>query len=150
MENVKDHVIKFLTDYGFQIIGALIILVIGALIARWVGRVCYRFFQKRQIELPMRTLAVRVIRLLVFGLAVVLAMDKFGVPFAPMVAGMGVAGVCIGLAMQGVLSNLVAGLTIIFTKPFRVGQYIQLLGVEGLGQSIELFNTTLLHADQSR
>jgi small conductance mechanosensitive channel len=150
MENIKDHVIKFLTDYGFQSIGALIILAIGALVARWIGRVTNTFFEKKQVELPMRTLAVRVVRLLVFGLAVVLALEKFGVPIAPMVAGIGVAGVGIGLAMQGVLSNFVAGLTIIFTKPFRVGEYIELIGVHGQVVNVELFTTTLLHPDQSR
>jgi len=98
----------------------------------------------------MRKLAVRVIRLLVFGLALVLALEKFGVPIAPMVAGIGVAGVGIGLAMQGVLSNLVAGLTIIFTKPFRVGEYIELIGVQGVVKNVELFTTTLLHPDLSR
>src|SRR5436190_19293965 len=150
MEDIKNHIIKFLTDYGFQIIGALIILVLGGMVARWVGRVAGRFFEKKQVELPMRTLAVRVIRLLVLGLAVVLALDKFGVPIAPMVAGIGVAGVGIGLAMQGVLGNLVAGLTIMFTKPFRVGEYIELIGVQGVVKNVELFTTTLLHADQSR
>ena len=52
--------------------------------------------------------------------------------------------------MQGVLSNLVAGLTIIFTKPFRIGEYIELIGVNGQVTSIEIFSTTLLHADRSR
>src|SRR5438552_11938704 len=150
MEDIKNHIIKFLTDYGFQIIGALIILVLGGMVARWVGRVAGSFFEKKGVELPMRTLAVRVIRLLVFGLAVVLALEKFGVPIAPMVAGIGVAGVGIGLAMQGVLSNIVAGLTIIFTKPFRVGEYIEMLGTHGQVASIELFSTTLLHPDRSR
>src|SRR6184192_1857089 len=150
MDDIKNHIIKFLTDYGFQIIGALIILTIGAMAARWVGRLAGNFFEKKQVELPMRTLAVRVIRLLVFGLAFVLALDKFGVPIAPMVAGIGVAGVGIGLAMQGVLSNVVAGLTIIFTKPFRVGEYIEVLSVHGDVAKIELFSTTLLHPDRSR
>lgn len=150
MDDIKNHIIKFLTDYGFQIIGAVIILIIGAVVARWVGRVTGNFFEKKGVELPMRTLAVRVIRLLVFGLAVVLALDKFGVPIAPMVAGIGVAGVGIGLAMQGVLSNIVAGLTIIFTKPFRVGEYIELIGHHGTVKNVELFTTTLLHPDLSR
>ena len=52
--------------------------------------------------------------------------------------------------MQGVLSNLVAGLTIIFTKPFRVGEYVEMLGVQGQVEMIELFSTTLIHGDRSR
>jgi small conductance mechanosensitive channel len=61
-----------------------------------------------------------------------------------------VAGVGVGLAMQGVLSNLVAGLTIIFVKPFRVGEYIEIVGVEGQVDTIELFSTSLVHPDRSR
>jgi len=68
----------------------------------------------------------------------------------PLVAGIGVVGVGLGLAMQGVLGNVVAGLTIIFTRPFRVGEYIDLLGEEGQVASIDLFTTTLTHPDRSR
>ena len=150
MSEIQKNVIKFLTEYGFQIIGAIIILVAGVLAARWLGRVAEQWFLKRQVEPPIRILSVRVIRLLVFALAAVLALDKCGVPITPMVAGIGVAGVGIGLATQGVLANMFAGLTIIFTKPFRVGEYIELLGVEGVVASIELFSTTLFHVDKSR
>jgi small conductance mechanosensitive channel len=149
LDEVQKKVVGFLTDYGIQIIGALIILAIGALIARWVGRKADQWFSKRRIEPPIRILTVRVIRLLIFGLAVVLALDKFGVPITPMIAGISVAGVGIGLAMQGVLGNLMAGLTIIFTKPFRVGEFIEVVGVSGQVQAVELFTTTLLHSDHS-
>jgi small conductance mechanosensitive channel len=150
MQEIRTTVFKFLTEYGFQIIGALIMLTAGALVARWLGRVTDQWLVKKQLEPPIRMLAVRVIRLLVFGLAAVLALEKCGVPIAPMVAGIGVAGVGIGLAMQHVLANLVAGLTIIFTKPFRVGEYVQLSGESGQVSIVALFTTTLLHADHSR
>jgi len=150
MEDIRKEVLKFLTEYGIKIVGAVIILALGGLAARWIGRVLDEWLNKKQIEPPVRMLAVRVLRLLVFALAAVLAADKCGVPIAPMVAGIGVAGVGIGLALQGVLSSLVAGLVIIFTKPFRVGEYIQLVGVEGQVTTIALFSTTLLHADRSR
>ncbi len=150
MATWKDTVADFLIRYGFQIVGAFIILAIGALVARWLGRLTGRWLEKHQLEPPVRILIMRVVTLLVFALAVVLALDKFGVQIAPLIAGIGVAGVGIGLAMQGVLGNLVAGLTIIFTKPYRVGEYIELLGVYGQVTNIELFSTTLLHADHSR
>jgi small conductance mechanosensitive channel len=150
MDDIRKEVLKFLTDYGFKIVGAVIILTLGGLAARWIGKVTDDWLTKKHVEPPIRTLAVRVLRLLVFALAAVLALDKFGVQTAPLIAGIGVAGVGIGLALQGVLSNLVAGLLIIFTKPFRVGEYIQLLGVEGQVTTVALFSTTLLHADRSR
>jgi small conductance mechanosensitive channel len=150
MEELQRNVIKFLTEYGFQIIGAIIILTAGALLARWLGRIADRWFESKRLEPPIRMLSVRAIRLLVFALAVVIALDKCGVPITPMIAGIGVAGVGVGLATQGVLSNIVAGLTIIFTKPFRVGEYIELLDVHGQVQVIELLSTTLLHPDRSK
>jgi small conductance mechanosensitive channel len=150
MEEIKSTVFKFLTEYGFQIIGALIILTAGAMAARWLGRIADQWFVKKQVEPPIRMLADRVIRLLVFGLAIVLALEKCGVPIAPMVAGIGVAGVGIGLAMQHVLANLVAGLNIIFTKPFRVGEYVELAGEAGQVTAVQLFTTSLIHTDRSR
>jgi small conductance mechanosensitive channel len=72
-----------------------------------------------------------------------------GVDIAPLVAGMGVIGVGIGLATQGVLANLVAGLLIIFTKPFRVGEFIEIHDETGVVHMIDLFNTKLMHADKS-
>jgi small conductance mechanosensitive channel len=83
-------------------------------------------------------------------MVVVVALDKFGVQTAPLVAGIGIAGLGIGIALQGVFGNVIAGLTIIFTKPFRVGEYIELLGVHGQVTAIELFSTTLIHTDLSR
>jgi small conductance mechanosensitive channel len=65
-------------------------------------------------------------------------------------AGIGVAGAGIALAMQGILGNMVAGLTIIFTKPFRIGEYISIAGVEGNVENISLFSTILSHPDRSK
>jgi small conductance mechanosensitive channel len=88
--------------------------------------------------------------MVVLLMVVVVALDKFGVQIAPLIAGIGIAGLGIGIALQGVLGNVFAGLTIIFTKPFRVGEYIELLGVHGQVTAIELFSTTLIHTDLSR
>ncbi|HKF43926.1 MAG TPA: mechanosensitive ion channel family protein [Thermoanaerobaculia bacterium] len=140
---------NFLVLYGFQILGAVVILIVGALLAAWAGKLSRGWLEKKNLEPPIRQLIVRAVKLLVFAMAVVLALDKFGVQIAPIVAALGVVGVGIGLAMQGMLGNLVAGLTIIFTKPFRVGEYIELLGVEGRVTDIELFSTRLIHADRS-
>jgi len=97
----------------------------------------------------VRVLMVRVGRLLVIGMFAILALQNLGVELLPLIAGLGVAGAGVALAMQGVLSNVVAGLTIIFTKPYRLGQYISVVGVEGRVDVISLFNTTLSHPDRS-
>ena len=149
LEKAREAVETFLLQYGLQILGAFIILVVGALVAGWLGKLTRRWLEEKQLEPPIRQLVVRVVKLLVFALAVVLALDKFGVQIAPIIAALGVAGVGVGLAMQGMLGNLVAGLTIIFTKPYRVGEYIELLGVYGQVTDIELFTTKMVHADRS-
>lgn len=140
----------FFVQYGLQIIGAIIILVAGFLAARWLGAALLRALQRREMEPPVRNLLVRLVRLVVVAFTFVLAAEKIGIPIAPLVAGIGVAGVGIGLATQGVLSNVVAGLTIIFTKPFRVGQFVEIAGVSGQVEAIELFSTILIHGDLSR
>jgi small conductance mechanosensitive channel len=102
------------------------------------------------LEPPVRQLLTRVARILVLGLFAILALQNLGVELLPLIAGLGVAGAGLALATQGVLSNMVAGLTIIFTKPYRVGEYIAAVGVEGEVEAITLFSTTLRHADRSR
>jgi small conductance mechanosensitive channel len=150
VEQWQNTIVNFFISYGFQIVGAFIILIVGAIVARWLGKLTDKWLEKHKLELPVRTLLVRVVRLLVFALAGILALDKFGVQITPLIAGIGVAGVGIGLAAQGVLGNILAGLTIIFTRPFRVVEYIELLSVYGQVTNIELFSTTLLHNDRSR
>jgi small conductance mechanosensitive channel len=149
MENAKQVALSFVVTYGFQIIGALFILAGGLFLAKWVGNLLMRGLMRREMEPPVRTLIVRGMKLLIFVLTAVIALDKFGVQVAPLVAGIGVAGVGIGLAMQGVLGNLVAGLFIILVKPFRVGEYIEIHDVEGEVVTIELFMTVLAHPDKS-
>jgi small conductance mechanosensitive channel len=146
----KDITLDLIIRYGFQVLGAIIILTVGVLLARWIGNVSNRWLESRVKEPPMRLLMVRVIRILVILLTLLVALDKFGFQIAPLVAAVGVAGLGVGLAFQGVLANVVAGLSIIFTKPYRVGEYIELLNVHGQVLTIELFSTTLLQLDQSR
>jgi small conductance mechanosensitive channel len=145
-----DLIVDLAIRYGFQVLGALAILAAGALLARWVGGIVQRWLDRQDMEPPVRTLIVRVVRAVVFAFAFLAALDKFGVQIAPLIAGIGVAGLGAGLALQGVLSNVVAGLTIIFTKPYRVGEYVEIIGVYGEVVSIDIFTTVLRHADQSK
>ncbi len=146
----QDLIIDLAIRYGFQVVGALVILFAGLLAAWWVGNAVERPLTRMALEPPMRRLMVRVVRVVVLLFALVIALDKFGFQIAPLVAGIGVAGLGIGIALQGVLSNVIAGLTIIFTKPFRVGEHIEIAGMKGDVHTIELFSTILVHPDQSR
>ena len=150
LEQAKQTVVDLSIRYGPKVFIAVTILVIGFFVARWVGTITQRSLAKLNMEPPVRTLLLRLVRLIVMALFVLMALTNLEVNLLPLIAGLSVAGAGIALAMQGVLGNLAAGLTILFTKPFRVGEYIQLSGVEGQVTTIELFATTLLHADRSR
>src|ERR1017187_574127 len=89
---IKAKVVDFLTDYGLNIIGAVIILVIGLIIAWWVGRALKKWLEGKHVEPPIIMLAVRVVRLLVLLVALLQALEKLNVPIAPALAGIGVAG----------------------------------------------------------
>ena len=143
-------VVDLVVRYGFQVLGAIVILAAGALVSRWIGALVTAQLARRQMEPPMQQLVVRAVRVIVMLFALVVALDKLGFQVAPLVAGIGVAGLGVGIALQGVLSNIVAGMNIIFTKPFRVGEHIAVAGVHGDVASIDLGTTTLLHADRSR
>ena len=93
---------------------------------------------------------VLVIRILLLGLTIMAAADVCGYPVRAVLAGLGVIGLGIGFAMQGLFGNIIAGVTLIFTKPFRVGEYIEIAGVQGQVKTIELFVTVLTHSDMSR
>jgi small conductance mechanosensitive channel len=147
--SVKEQVIGFLVKYGFQILGGLIIFICGLFIAGALGRVVQRSLARFKLEPPVETLIVRVTKAIVILAAALLTISNMGVNITPLVTGVGVVGVGIGLATQGVLANLVAGLVIIFAKPFRVGEFIDLLGEEGVVKTIDLFSTKLTHADKS-
>jgi len=146
----KDAIIDYAIRYGFQIIGAVVILGIAAVLAMWVGRLIDVTLTRRQMHAPMRMLIVRICRLCIIAFAAVLALDKFGVQIAPLIAGISVVGIGISLAAQGVLGNAVAGVTIIFSKPFMVDDYVEIAGVDGQVASIQLFSTILLRQDLSR
>lgn len=148
--SAKDLTLDLAVRYGFQVFGAVVIVTIGLLLARWAGNVTMQRLERRAMEPPIRALVARAVRVVVLVFTLVVALDKFGFQIAPLVAGIGVAGLGLGIALQGVLSNLVAGLTIILTKPFRVGEHIALLGVHGDVITIELSSTTLVHPDRSR
>ena len=141
--------VNLLLQYGLQAASALLILAAGLLLARWAGRYTDRSFTRLVIDPPVRLLLVRVTRGAVFLFTFLVVLQQFGVQIFPLIAGLGIAGVGIGLALQGVFLNLFAGLNIIFTKPFRVGEYVEVLGVHGEVQAIDLFSTRLLHLDRS-
>ena len=148
-----DHLTAAAVDaairFGPRLVVAALIMVAGYYAGRWAGRALAGALRKLDLEPPVLSLMERVTHLVVLGVFAIMALQNLGVELLPLIAGLGIAGAGIALAMQGVLGNLVAGLTIIFSQPFRVGDYISIVKEEGVVLEIDLFSTTLGHADLS-
>ena len=147
---VQRTAIELAMQFGPKLLVAVLILVVGFYVGRWVGRMGDSVLQKVGLDQTLRATLVRIMRILVLGLFAIMALQNMGVELLPLLAGVGLAGAGFALAMQGVLGNLVAGLTIIFTRPFRLGEHISIGVEEGTVEEISLFNTVLSHADLSR
>ncbi len=150
LDQVRASAIDMAVKFGPKLLVAALILIAGYLAARWCGKVVGRLLARFRLEPPARALFERIGEIVVLGLFVIMAMQNLGVELLPLVAGLGVAGAGVALALQGVLGNVVAGLTIIFTQPFHIGDYISIGDEEGEVLDISLFTTTLGHPDRSR
>ncbi|HET9694710.1 MAG TPA: mechanosensitive ion channel family protein [Steroidobacteraceae bacterium] len=144
-----DTLTRLVAEYGPNLLSATLVLVVGFFVTRGVARMTERWLERFRLEPPVRSLLLRAVRLFVFLLFVLMALQNLGIDLLPLIAGLGIAGAGIALALQGVLGNAAAGLTIIFTRPFRVGEYISIAGEEGVVHDISLFSTVLRHADLS-
>jgi len=150
IDQIKATAIDMVLKFGPKVLVATAIMVAGHFVGRWVGRMVAQLLVKVRLEAPVRSLLVRVVYLLVLALFAIMALQNLGVELLPLIAGLGVAGAGIALAMQGLLGNIVAGLTIIFTHPFVVGDYISIGNEEGEVLDVTLFSTTLGHTDKSK
>src|SRR5208283_790838 len=97
----QDKLIEYVISHSGALISALVVVVIGFIAARWIGKLMDRWLTSKAMEPPVRILLVRIVRLLIFGMALVVALGTAGVDIMALVTGIGVVGVGIGLAMQG-------------------------------------------------
>jgi small conductance mechanosensitive channel len=149
LASAKATLLDMAVHFGPRLVVALLIIGFGLLVGRWVARALLKALQRIEMEPPVRQLLARLARMIVLMMFLLMALQNLGVELLPLIAGMGVVGAGVALAMQGVLSNVMAGLTIIFTKPYRVGEYVSIAGVEGRVETFSVFNTELVHGDRS-
>ena len=150
LDEARDRLIELAIEFGPKLFVAIVIMVAGWFVAKWASRPVERLLGRFHVDVALRNLLARVVHVLVLLVFAIMALQNLGVELLPLIAGLGIAGAGIALAMQGVLGNLAAGLTIIFTRPFRVGEYISIVGEEGEVVDISLFSTVLSHSDRSR
>jgi small conductance mechanosensitive channel len=150
LDQFKSTAVDLSVRFGPKLLAAVVIFALGVTASRWASVVLMRALERIELEPPVRSLLARIARTIVLGLFLIMALQNLGVELLPLIAGLGVLGAGIALAMQGLLSDVAAGLSIIFSRPFRVGEYISVVGEEGSVEDISLFSTRLAHPDGSR
>ncbi|MBT5414533.1 MAG: mechanosensitive ion channel family protein [Rhodospirillaceae bacterium] len=138
---------EFVVAYGFQILGALLFLAIGLKISGWMARRVVDLGARRNFDPTLTRFGGNVVRVLLVGLVIIISLSNFGVTIAPLVALAGAIAFGGTLAIQGPLSNYGAGLAIILTRPFRVGNTIEVQGIYGVVDEITLGYTRLTGED---
>jgi small conductance mechanosensitive channel len=147
VNNVVQQIVAFATNYGLQILGAILILIVGRLGASFARRAIRRVMTVRRVDASIISFVSSLAYFGILTVAVLAALSKFGIQTTSFIAVLGAAGFAVGLALQGSLSNFAAGVLILLFRPFRIGDAIKAAGVEGTVKDIHLFVTELATAD---
>jgi len=144
---IYQMVVEFFVNYSFQMIGALIVMGIGVFVARKLSNLVETLCEKKGIDVTLRGFIAASVRLVIIAMVAIIALGKLGVSVTPFLAAIGALSLGAGLALQGLLSNYGAGFNIILTRPFVVGDTIEVQGVSGLVKSVQLAHTSLIDED---
>jgi small conductance mechanosensitive channel len=113
--------VTYMVTYSFQILGAVVVLVLGIFVGRWVSSLVLALCGKKSLDITLSRFFASAARIAIIVSAALIALPKLGIQVTPFLAAVGALGLGAGLAMQGLLSNYGAGLSIIFSRPFVVG-----------------------------
>ncbi|MDN3699109.1 MULTISPECIES: small-conductance mechanosensitive channel MscS [Vibrio] len=138
---------ELLIQYGVNIFSALAILFIGNMIVKAVAGSVAKVLQKKNMDKAVVEFIHALVRYTLFVIVLIAALGRIGVQTASVVAVIGAAGLAIGLALQGSLSNFAAGVLIVAFRPFKSGDYVEIGGVAGAVESIQIFQTILTTPD---
>lgn len=146
-QQAYDVVVNFVVNYSFQLVGAVIILIVGFIVGGWVSRLLLRVQERRNVDVTLRQFIASTVRLVVIGLFVIIAVGKLGISITPFIAALGGLAVGASFAIQGPVSNYGAGFVIILTRMFKVGDTIAVQDCFGVVKDINLAMTTLVAED---
>ncbi|MFB1008145.1 MAG: mechanosensitive ion channel, partial [Sulfurospirillum sp.] len=148
LQKFYNIVIEFLTNYSFQLLGALIIVIIGWFAAKYAYTLLMRLFESHHFDSTLSKFIANVVKILIFAAMIVIALGKIGISIAPFVAAIGAVSLTAGLALQGSVSNYAAGVLLIISRPFKVGDTLSVAGVYGVVEEIKLSYTVLRNEDE--
>jgi len=147
IQKLINIVIDFFVNYSFQVVGAILVLVIGVLVARAVSSSLLKFFGKKEFDVTLSKFITTAVKGIILGFAFIVAIGKFGITIAPFIAALAAMAFGASFAIQGPLANYGAGLVIILTRPFVVGNTIKVSDVSGIVDEVKLGATILTDED---
>lgn len=136
-----------LIQYAVDLVSAVIILIVGLIIAKWVGHGVRKVMTLRHIDLTVSSFISAIIRYAIIAFTLIAVLGKVGVQTASVIAVIGAAGLAVGLALQGSLANFAAGVLLITFRPLKTDEYVKVGSIEGTVLEVEVFSTTLRTAD---
>jgi len=148
VESLIDTLIEFSVAYGMQIVGAIIVLLIGLKVAGWVSRKISALCVKKELDPTLSIFIGNIVKIVIIAFVAIITLGNFGISTAPLIALAGAAAFGATLAIQGPLSNYGAGLSIILTRPFTIGDTIVVKGVSGVVNEVKLAYTQLIGEDK--
>lgn len=135
-------------QYGLSVVGAILILITGWVVASWAARLTRAGLSRSgRVDDTVAVVLSRVVRWLVLAFTLVAVLNRFGVQTTSIVALLGAAGLAVGLALQGTLSNVAAGIMVLMLRPFRLGDAVDIGGTSGTVEDIGLFTTRITSFD---
>ncbi|HWA90812.1 MAG TPA: mechanosensitive ion channel domain-containing protein [Rhizomicrobium sp.] len=145
--NALSTVNVILLNEGLRVVAGTLILVIGWIAATWAKRLTVRGLAHVPLDLTLKPLIASLGRYVILIVTVILVLGQFGMQTTSLIAVMGAAGLAVGLALQGTLSNVAAGAMLLVLRPFRVGQFVEAGGKAGTVREIGLFTTIMTTRD---
>ncbi|NNE34805.1 MAG: mechanosensitive ion channel [Rhodothermales bacterium] len=145
-----ERLLELATTQGINILGALLILLVGKIVAGWARKVTVRALSKTNVDPIVANFAGKTVGVLVIVFAVIAILNRFGIQTASVIAVIGAAGLAVGLALQGTLSNFASGVMLLIFRPFKIGDAVSAGGQFGIVESMDLFTTALDTLDNKR
>jgi len=150
MEENLELIQELVVLYGVKILMALVIFIIGKWIVKKLANVVEKLMQKNEVDPAIRNFAGSIIYYALLVFVCIAALGQLGIQTASFVAIVGAAGLAVGLALQGSLSNFAAGVLLLIFRPFKVGDFVEIAGTSGVIQSIQIFTTELNTPDNKK
>lgn len=147
IQTLINKLIELSVVYSFQIIAAIIILIVGGIVASWASKATFRILQKKNIDVTLSNFLADVAKIIVFAFALIIAAGKFGITIAPFIAALSAVAFGASFALQGPLANYGAGISIILSRPYIIGDTITLDSITGVVTEVKLACTVLVNED---